>query len=385
MLRADAKADLMQSIGPRNYSKPYWGSLLENDDQPTGEDLLRAPEAQGSLESISPRKEVDLNQMTIAEFVRIKFLPEHIATKRTSGRRHYQAILKHVLPPEEVDRIFGIETSTSKAKLKAIVNWPYLTNVQLRDAHPDHVQSLVSAALESGYSTQTAKHIRNVVSAVFTHAIKVHYFAGENPALPVTSPGMRRKIAHALTFEQAVRVLYAMRYPEMEIALLAMLTGMNVAEICGLQWKDVNLAKHSVNRGGELIPPMTIAVRDQWYRGELSNVPAARRKSIAIPPLIHSIFFRLSNLPVAGWNDFVFVSKRGRPINQINVAARRIKSIGAAFEMPWLSWQVFRRTRLSLIQEFGAQFPVKLSVAMTMKLDPQQPTVITQGPRPFPK
>ena len=288
--------------------------------------MPRTPEEQVSPELQSPRKEADLDQMTIAEFVKTKFLPEHIATKRTSGRRHYQAILKHVLTPEEVDRIFGIETSESKAKLKAIANWPYMNNVRLRNAHPDHVQSLVSAALEGGYSTQTAKHIRNVVSAVFTHAIKVHYFAGENPAISVASPGMTRRVAHTLTFEQTIKVLQVMNYPEMEIALLALLTEMNVAEICGLQWKQVNLARHSVNRGGELIPPMTIAVRSQLYRGELSNVPAARRKSIAIPHLLHAMFLRLSHLTITGWNDFVLISKGGRPINQINVAARRLKS-----------------------------------------------------------
>ena len=320
--------------------------------------------------------------MTISEFVKTKFLPEHIATKRTSGRRHYQAILKHILVPEEVDRIFGVETSVSKAKLKAVANWPYLTNVRLHDARPDHVQSLVSTALQSGYSTQTAKHIRNVVSAVFTHAIKMRYFAGENPALPVVSPGMTRRVAHTLTFEETVNVLQVMRYPEMEIALFALLTGMNVAEICGLQWKQVNLARHSVNRGGELIPPMTIAVRSQWYRGELSEVPTARRKSIAIPHLLHAMFLRLSHLTISGWNDFVLVSKGGRPINQINVAARRLKSIGLALEMPWLTWQVFRRTRLALIQEFGAQFPDRLALVMTVKADSRQISLIPQSQDP---
>ncbi len=382
MLWADAKANSMQSIGLRSYTNPYWGSRAEDGDWPTGEDLPRAAEDQALLELERSGIEEHLHQMTIAEFVKAKFLPEHVVTKRTSGRRHYQAILKHILSPEEVDHIFGIEPSASKAKLKAIVNWPYLNNVRLRDAHPDHVQSLVSAALESGYSTQTAKHIRNVVSAVFTHAIRVHYFAGENPALPVPSPGMTRKFAHALTFEQTVNVLQVMHYPEMEIALFALLTGMNVAEICGLQWKHVNLAIHSVNRGGELIPPMTIAVRNQWYRGELSYVPTARRKSIAIPHLLHSMFLKLSQITITGSNDFVLISKGGRPINQINVAARRLKSIGEALEMPWLSWQVFRRTRLSLLQEFGAQFPEKLAVAMTVKLDRHQISVITQGPRP---
>ena len=316
------------------------------------------------------------DQVTISEFVRARFLPEHIVTKRTPGRRHYQAILKHVIPPEEVDIIFGVDKALSKAKLRAIPNWPYLNNVRLCDTHPDHVQSLVSAALESGYSTQTAKHIRNVVSAIFTHAIRGRYFAGENPAIAVTSPGMTRKIAHSLTFEQAVRLLQFMGYPEMEMALLAILTGMTVAEICGLQWKHVNLADHSVNREGELIPPRTIGVRSQWYRGELSTVPAGRRKNISIPGLVHSTLAGLSRSRNIGWNDFVLVTKGGRPINQINVAARRLKSVGEAFEMPWLSWQVFRRTRAALIHEFGAQLQQRLEMAMTMKPDNPQISLV---------
>ena len=44
-------------------------------------------------------------------------------------------------------------------------------------------------------------------------------------------------------------VLERMRYPEKEMTLLAIVTGMNVAEICGLQWKHVNLS--ALGRDGE--------------------------------------------------------------------------------------------------------------------------------------
>jgi hypothetical protein len=98
-------------------------------------------------------------------------------------------------------------------------------------------------------------------------------------------------------------------------------------------------------------------------------VPAGRRKNIAIPGLVHSMFVRLSRSKNIGWDDFVLVTKGGRPINQINVAARRLKSVGDAFQMPWLSWQVFRRTRAALIQEFGAQFQQRLEMAMAAKPD----------------
>ncbi len=381
MLRADAEAESMQNVEYRGNSKPYWDRREMGPDLPIGDEELRAVEDRGSPVRMLKGTEEQLDQMTVAEFVRARFLPEHVANKRTSGRRHYQAILKHILPPEEVDSAFGVESAGSKAKLKSIANWPYMNNVRLADVRPGDVQCLVSTALQNGYSTQTAKHVRNVISAIFTHAIKRRYFAGENPAIQVAPPGMTRKIAHVLTFEQTVRVLKVMRYPEMEIALLALLAGMNVAEICGLQWKHVNLADHSVNREGELIPPKTISVRNQWYRGELSSVPAGRRKNIAIPHMAQSMFLRLSRTTNTSWNDYVLISRGGRPINQINVAARRLKTIGQALEMPWLSWQVFRRTRTKLIQEFGAQFQQKLAAAMTMKPDSSQMSVVEKDPQ----
>ena len=300
-------------------------------------------------------------QMTVAEFVERKFLPEHIATKRTPGRRHYQAILKHILNPNYVDQIFGVGGQPSRAKLKTNPNWPYVDNVRLLDIQPEHVQRLVSVALQTGYSTQTAKHIRNVVSAIISHAIRQGHFMGGNPAILVPSPGMQRRAPHHLTFEQTVKVMQAMRYPELQVTLIVILTGMNIAEICGLQWKYVNLTDHEVNREGERIPPRTIAVRKQWYRGELSSVPEARKKTLPIPDLLRKCFLRLGQARVEGWNDFVLVSRSGKPINQINVAARQLKSIGKQLEIPWLSWQVFRRTRGLLVHEFGTQLQHELA------------------------
>ena len=133
-----------------------------------------------------------ISEMTVAEFVECKFLPEHIATKRTPGRRHYQAILKHILNPDYVNRIFGVNPERSKVKLKVNPNWPYLDQVRLHDLQAEDVRRLVTVALETGYSTQTAKHIRNVVSAIISHAIKEGHFVGGNPAIVVNPPGMQR-------------------------------------------------------------------------------------------------------------------------------------------------------------------------------------------------
>jgi integrase len=293
--------------------------------------------------------------MTIADFVERAFVPEHVAMKRASGQTHYQAILKHVLTPEGVESVFHAGEERLHIRLKAVPDWPYLDNVRLRDARPDHVQRLIEAALAHGYSTQTAKHIRSVVSAIFVHAMKKGCFQGENPAGPVALPKMTRKDAPALTLAQVKEVLAAMQHPEKEMTLMAILTGMNGAEICGLQWKRVNLTDGWREVDGEAIPPRTIAVRQQWYRGELCGLNApSRLRNLPIPePLLAVLMGLARRAAFRGPGDFVLVSRAGTPINRQHIAARRLKSIGLGLRMPWLSWHVFHRTHTALAYQLG--------------------------------
>lgn len=307
-----------------------------------------------------------MTEMTVAQFVAARFLPDHVAIKTSPGRRHYQAILKHVLTPEEVETIFGAPAEGTRSKLHPKSDWPYMSSVKLNEANPEHVQRLIAAAVDGGYSSQTIRHIRNVVGAVFSHALRTRHFVGDNPASLVTLPGMKRRESHALSLEQTLKVLELMQYPEREVTLFAILTSMNIAEICGLQWKYVNLTEHHLSREGQSIPPRSIVVRNQWYRGELCTVPAGRRKSIPIPQLLFSVLHTLSRTKSSGWNDFVLSTKSGRPINQINLAARRLKNIGRELEMPWISWQVLRRTRGVLAYEFGTQIQHELARAIPL-------------------
>lgn len=309
----------------------------------------------------------DALAMTIAEFVERRFIPDHVSRKATPGQRHYQAILKYVLQPEQVDTMFRVQRTRSKPKLIAKPDWPYIGHLLLRDLTSEDLQRLISAALHSGYSTQTVKHIRNAVSAIISLGIRTGDYVGANPAAQVSLPGMQRRPTHALEFSQTVKVLQAMKYPEWEITVLAILTGMTIAEICGLQWKYVNLSSYPVHRESEAIPPMCIAVRQQWYRGELSEVPKGRRKDLSIPTLFRPVFVQLSLQGKTGWNDFVLASKVGKPINQINLAARRLKVIGKQLNVPWLSWQVVRRTRTQLLAKYGVQLEHQLAMALPLK------------------
>jgi integrase len=296
--------------------------------------------------------------MTLAEFVEQKFVPEYVASKGFSGRMHYQSMLKHVLKPEEVDRVFRVEPRRPKVRLRSVEDWPYIGHFPLCDVRPESIRHLTKAALSSGYSTQTVMHIRNVVSTIFSYAQMEMYFNGDNPASAIKLPKVSRPPASPVATSDLIRLLGSMRYPEKEMTLFAVLTGMTVAEICGLQWKRVNLTDtETSNSDGDVISPRTLSIREEWTRGQLSGVSKRRVGAIHIPKPLLPILLRLSRNPkFTGPTDFVLTSRTGSPVNQTNVLTRRLKPIGRELNISGLSWHMVRRIHKELVAEFGAQF-----------------------------
>jgi integrase len=291
---------------------------------------------------------------TILEFVERRFIPEFVSIKRRASRSYFSAILKHVLHPEQVIRAFGASPGRTKNKLTAVPDWPYLDSLQMCEINAEIIQNLTSTAMKRGYSTQTAMHIRNVIRSVFSHAIRTGCYSGPNPATLVTLPSMTRKEPHALSLAQLKDVMNAMRHPEKNIAAFALLTELSVAEICGLQWKYLNLSHTNRLVEEEFVPPRTIAVRLQSYRGEFGAVPESRRRLVRVPEPLFSLLRDLkARSEFTAPQDFVLVSRNGTPIHPENIAARRLKSIGRSFAAPWLSWRVFNRTRINLKSEAG--------------------------------
>ena len=150
---------------------------------------------------------------------------------------------------------------------------------------------LLKGKIEAGYSVQTAVHIRNAISAVFNHAKLKRAFHGDNPVEGVRLPEMERKEKHSLTFEQGRALLEVLSYPVREMALVSMTTSLNVAEMCALRWKRVNLTSEPTTVDGELVPPFSLAVRENYYDGKFGSVKAtSRRRNV---PLSNSVIATL--------------------------------------------------------------------------------------------
>ena len=329
------------------------------------QDARPADGTQRQAPDFGRQHQASLSSTTFADFVEVSFIPEFVATKRYAGRAHFQAILKYVLPPERVARAFGANRARTKNMLTAILGWPYIDRLGLQEITPAVIRDLTTAALARGYSIQTATHIRNVIRSIFAHAIRTGIYEGKNPASMVALPPMARRQTRTLTLSQLKALLQTMRYPEKEVTLIVMLTEMNVAEICGLQWRYVNTSKIGQMVGQEFIPAQSIAVRNQCYRGELSSVAGKRRRFTRIPELLVSVLSSLkSDSRFTRPHDFVLASRNGAPISPENISRRRLKPIGRSFNLPWLSWSVFNQTEAKLRSQIGSVFDEELKSSL---------------------
>lgn len=323
--------------------------------------------------------------MTFVLFVETKFIPGHVEHKTVSGQTHYQAILKHLLRPETVNRIFN-PNKIANARLKSVSGWPYLDDIRLCDFTADHVRDLIAAAFARNYSPQTVKHIKNVAFAIISHAQREGCFESPNPVVRVNLPPMTRKTEHNLTVSQTRAILEMLSYPEREIALIAISTGMNIHEICHLQWKHVNLG-HSLRQvDGELIPAMSIAVRTRWNRIGLGDSKRGRKRNIGIPKTLISVLAGLKQRTAnPSPNDYVLEAQAGQPISIADLRTGRLKPVGRKVGAPWLSWRVLGRAHMAALSDFRSRLKAGLELTTEEKADAScEKTKYNNGQAPVP-
>ena len=188
------------------------------------------------LPRINQNRHKPQSALSVEEFIRRRFIPDFVQRKdRLSTQKHYLTRLEnHVIP--------------------------MIGALPIRDVEAGDIADLVYGVIDSGKSTQTATHVRNICSALFNYAIIVGHFCGENPARLVKAPTIRRRESFAYTWEQCGQLLALLTTPLYEMVFLALTTGLRVGELRGLRWLRINLLDKFVTQGGEAVPPLTLIV-----------------------------------------------------------------------------------------------------------------------------
>jgi integrase len=329
--------------------------------------LSRFSQVRSDSASAGSNPAIQDSRMMFGFFVESKFIPEHVQHKTLAGQIHYQAILKHLLRPETVNRIFN-PRNVAKARLRSVSDWPYLDDVRLCDITVEHVRRIVASSRSCEYSPQTVKHIKNVFFAIISHAQRERCFSGPNPVAQVKLLPIARKEQHHLTISQTKAMLELMQYPEREIALMTITTGMNILEIGNLQWKHVNLSDASRDVDGDVVQPKSIALRPQWNRIGLGDSKRGRKKDIEIPQLLIAVLEDLKKRGMPSTDDFVLTSNSGQPILSARVSSARLKVVGRKLGLPWLSWRVIGRAHTALLSEFRTELNDHMMVVVHQQL-----------------
>jgi integrase len=197
----------------------------------------------------------------------------------------------------------------------------------------------------------TKAKIRNIMSAIFTHAMRYEW-ADRNPIALVRQSAKREKIPDVLTADEVGSLLAALRDPCRTAVLLASCTGLRVSELLALKWADVHFDT------GEIRPVRAIV--DQ-HIGELKT--EASGKAVPMDSALANMLLNWrGKCPFNQDADYLFGSleKNGTQPYWPDSLLRKVirPAVVRAGISKHVGWHSFRRTLATLLQSSGASVKV---------------------------
>ena len=164
-----------------------------------------------------------------------------------SGKPLNKKLTLKVLFDEYIEHVKKIQReSTIKTKVYYFnKHFTKLETKLITDIKTDDIQKFIDNLIKQNYAPQTAKHLKNLLKAIFNYAIKKRYVEF-NPANNVEIPKFNNERKFYLPTEKA-KELYReiLEIPEDDYRLmfLFLLHGRRKGEILSLEWQDVDLER----------------------------------------------------------------------------------------------------------------------------------------------
>lgn len=280
---------------------------------------LRAAEAfLRPLNQGTCRPQMDI---TLSDFWSRYFEPEVLPTLKFSTRRLYRCLArKHLLP--------------------------WAGEWKLSNFTPVQIQQFVGLKQREGYSPQTLRHLKNLLSNTLGIAVSWGWLTA-NPVRNIKLPAMERiRESRVLSVDDVTKLCGSLPDAESVILLLGVLTGLRVGELLALRIQDVDLS------AGFLY------VRRDVYCGHVGTpkTKAGERRvplaSILFPSLQRWLKVRLA------LSEWFFPSERGTPLRDRNVLTRRIWPVCDRLDIPRFGWHSLRHTFSTIAANAGVPLPV---------------------------
>lgn len=193
--------------------------------------------------------------------------------------------------------------------------------------------------------------IRNIMSGIFSHAIR-YEFAEKNPITAVRQSGKRRKVPIILEPAELHRLFDQLELRERAMIVCDALTGMRRSELMGLQWADIDLLDLRINIARSVVDQVIGSCKTE-----------ASRKPVVIDEHIAQVLtaWRQESTYTSP-NDWVWASpqKRGRQPLWLATVMRyyihpAVKRAGIDKK---IGWHTFRHTFSTLVKSQGVDAKV---------------------------
>jgi integrase len=197
-------------------------------------------------------------------------------------------------------------------------------------------------------SPATKSKVRNVMSALFSHAIR-YGWAMSNPISSARTSAMRLRDPDILTPEEVQQLLAELPQREQTMVLLAASTGLRRGELIGLRWGDVDFKAGLAN--------ITHSV---WRSVEGDTKTAASRKPVPLQPaMIEALTAWRESSPYRSEEDYLFpsIAKNGsQPIQPDMVLKRYIRpALQRLGITKKIGWHSFRHGLANLLRQNGVE------------------------------
>ena len=288
--------------GRRVYKRKIIGTVIEFPKRKDAEEQVM-------------KLRVDVNEgaayapMTV-EQLGVHFINHEVPLKAYATREGYKNLIDtHVVPQ------WG-QATLSSIKPIEVENW--LRGLKRRrDGKPA--------------SPGTKSKIRNVMSAMFSHAMR-YGWASQNPITPVRASSKRLQDPDLLTAEEFRNLLRELDPRERVMVLLAGSTALRRGELFGLRWEDVDFQEQ------------LIRVTHSIYRSvEGATKTAASHKPVPLPPMVVDELKKWKETSAYRTaNDFLFpsIQKNGKQPLQPDMILKNhirpaLKKLGITKKVGW--------------------------------------------------
>jgi integrase len=238
---------------------------------------------------------------------------------------------------------------------------PTLGKVPLAQLTPQDITRLYSKHLAEGLSPSTVQFVHMILRSALSQALEWGLIV-RNPTDGVQAPRRKPRQICPLDHAQAQRFLKAAEGHRLEaLYRLAVMVGMRLGELLGLQWADIDWT------AGRLQVRHTL----HWYQGREWRLDEPKtshgRRTIRLPATALQALQthqarqaeqRRAAGPAWEDHDLVFCTTRGRPTDAANLRHHSFARLLARADLPRIRFHDLRHTYATLALREGV--PVKV-------------------------